>query len=386
MAYASGHEKPVMEPSKNAAATQSRWSTASLRRYLRALRYRFKILVFTYSMIYLVRHWFDFFCPPWTLDGILLSESVPYCVSIPIFIGSLAWGRRTLKLATFVGLCCLAVMFYANDFYYRVYLPEVDLRLFSTKSVVVCAFMVLTAVFGDCKVEPPEESSAAPEHYSTEDAEAARDNKSTESHIGSAQTSAGRSQTKIGSWMARNVVNRLPNIRTASTLAFIAAVATMITHPPTLVQDYLSSINCEAHVAKLDYDDQHFQFSATSKKTGMFASFCSGPQQLLTIESVMNEHVNKSDATCGVWCARLAEDGQVFGYISQVTSGLVDMYYCRGQYGSFGPDCEVEGDDYGYDVSREGWMNDVHEPWCVLEEGVDARSVAYEKYIGKASE
>jgi hypothetical protein len=61
------------------------------------------------------------------------------------------------------------------------------------------------------------------------------------------------------------------------------------------------------------------------------------------------------------------------------------MYYCRGVYGSFGPDCEVEGEDYGYDVSREGWMNDIHKPWSVLEEDVDATSAGDAGLIGEGS-
>jgi hypothetical protein len=328
-------------------------------------------MVFMYSTFYLVRHWFDFFCSPWTLDNILLSQRVPYHVCIPIFGGALAWSRRYRRPANFWSACSLAVVFFANDFYYRYLGLDETLPFISTKSASASALMVYSAVFGDCKFEP-ESSSTDPADHSTEDTEAARDNKSTEAHVGSAQSS----QTRTSSRMAHKIYDRLPNIRTASTLSFIAAVATMMMHPPILLQEQLSKLNCEAHVTKLDFDDQHFQFSATRKKTGMFASFCSEPQQLLVIERAMNEHVNGSDATCGVWCARRAVDGQVLGFISQTGFGLVDMYYCRGGYGSFGPDCEVEGEDYGYDVSREGWMNDIHKLWSVLEEDADVTSAA----------
>jgi hypothetical protein len=55
------------------------------------------------------------------------------------------------------------------------------------------------------------------------------------------------------------------------------------------------------------------------------------------------------------------------------------MHYCRGGYGSFGPDCEAEGEEYGYDVGKEGWMDDIYEPWSVLEEDTEASSSANEE-------
>ena len=83
---------------------------------------------------------------------------------------------------------------------------------------------------------------------------------------------------------------------------------------------------------------------------------------------------------------RRTEDGKWFGYISQVKYGLPDMYYCRGGYGTLGPDCEAEGEDYGYDVGKVGWMDDIYEPWSVLEEDTEASSNADEKSVGKSSE
>lgn len=229
--------------------------------------------------------------------------------------------------------------------------------------------MVLSAVFGDWKMEP--ESSTAPADHSKEDTEAARDAKFTTHHAEPPRTTPGSPRSRIGSLMAY-MSNRLPTIGTAATLAFIAAAATAIHHPPTFVDEYLSSLNCKAQMEKLDFDNQHFEFTATATNTtSPFSHSCSEPQQLWALEKIMNAHINESDATCGVYCVRRADDGQLFGYISQVREGLVDMYYCRGGYGSFGPGCDAEGEEYGYDVGKEGWMDDVYEPWNVLEQDAD---------------
>lgn len=293
-----------------------------------------------------------------------MEQHVPYPVSIPIFAGSLAWSRRYRKPVTFWALSFSAVVIFATDVYLHVHAPDAEpWRAFSGKSLSGCALMVLSAVFGDWNIEP--ESSTAPANHSKEDTEAARDTKLLVPHEGSPRTSPVQPQSKLSSLMAY-MSNRLPTIGTAAAMAFIAAVATAIHHPPTFADEYLSSLNCKAQTTKLDFDNQHFEFTATSTTSTSLRS-CSEPQQLWALEKIMNAHINESDATCGVYCVRRADDGQLFGYISQVRYGLVDMYYCRGGYGSFGPDCEAEGEEYGYDVGKEGWMDDVWQPWSVIE-------------------
>lgn len=229
----------------------------------------------------------------------------------------------------------------------------------------------------------PEYHSTAPMDHTEEDTEAARDTKARRPHAEPSQASIGEPRAKISSLMAY-VSGRLPTIRTAATLSLIAAAATAIAHPPAFAEEYLSSMNYKAQFTKLDFDNQHFEFTAANKPS-IFAPFCSEKQQLWAIEKIMVAHISESDATCGVWCVRRADDGKWFGYISQVRDGLPDMYYCRGGYGPFGPDCEVEGEDYGYDVGKEGWMDGIYEPWSVLQEDTDASSVANEEQIRKSS-
>jgi hypothetical protein len=369
MAQTSNDGKHTLDATDGKTSKRWRCSSASLRRYPRRLRFRFKILIFVYSTFYLIRHWFDFFCYPWTLDNILMGRHLPYAVSIPIFTGALAFSWRHRSRKTFWILCCNVVVFFAAEVYLRVYAPDNAMwRLFSLKSPSACGLVILSAVFDDRLRELDKINTALPDH-SDDDTEAARDAKSTLLHAEPSETSPGESRSRISSLMAY-MSRRLPTLGTAAALSFIAAAATVIKHPPTIADELLADINCKPQTTKLDFDNTHFEFTA-SNTSSTFARSCSGSQQLWTLEKIMNTHVNESDATCGVYCVRRAADGQLFGYISQVRGGLVDMYYCRGGYGSFGPDCEAEGEEYGYDVSKEQWMDDIGEPWSVLEEDTD---------------
>jgi hypothetical protein len=366
MPQASNDGKPTLKVTEKATAKRWRCSSASLRRYPRRLRYRSKILIFIYSTFYLIRHWFDFFCHPQTLDNILMGQHVPYAVSIAIFAGAVSWSWRHRSRATFWALSFTTAIVFATEFYLRVYAPDNEVWWpFSLKSPLACGLMVLSAVFDDRLRELEESSTAMPDHLE-EDAEAAREAKAVKPYEASPQISPSNPRSKISALRAY-MSRRLPTIGTAAAMAFIAAAGTVMKHPPTFADEWLSDINCKTQTTKLDFDNEHFQFTAANT-TSTFARSCSESQQLWTLAKAMNAHVNASDATCGVWCVRRAENGQLSGYISQVRSGLVDMYYCRGGYGSFGPDCEAEGEEYGYDVGKERWMDDIFEPWSVLEE------------------
>lgn len=376
-------KKPEAAVTEEPEIARPRWSTASLKWNLGVSWHRSKILLFIYSAFYLVRHWFDYFCYPWTFDGIFLERQVPSAVSATIFIAAIAWSRRYRRRPTFWAMCLSALVICASDIYVHTYAPGATLGPFSSRSVAICTYMVASAIFGDWKMEP-KQNGIAPADGIIADTEAARCENSAESRGAPPLRPHGLVLSGLGSLIVASVAAKLPDIRTAAAVALIAAAATMTIHPPTLAIEYLSRINCGPHITKLDFDNEHFEFTATNK-TGTFARICSRSQQPWALERIMNRHIIESDATCGVWCIRQAEDGQFFGYISQVRGGLVDMYYCRGAYGSFGPDCEAEGADYGYDVEREGWMDDIYEPWSVLEEDVDTESAAYDEHIGEDS-
>ena len=103
----------------------------------------------------------------------------------------------------------------------------------------------------------PGQSNTAPADHSEENTEAARDAKSIISHAAPPQASAGEPRSKISSWTAYVSV-RLLTIRTAAALSFTTAAATAMMQLPAFADEYLSSMNCKAQSAKLDFDNQHF--------------------------------------------------------------------------------------------------------------------------------
>ena len=198
----------------------------------------------------------------------------------------------------------------------------------------------------------PEESSTDLARHPGEDTEATRDGKSRIPQVEPRQTSPGEPRSKINSLTAY-VAARLPALRTAATLSLIAATAAAIMQPPAFVDEFLSRTNCKSQSTKLNFDDQHFEFIAVNT-TSTFACSCSETQQLWELERIMVAHVNESDATCGVWCVRRTEDGQWFGYISQLRGGLPDMYYCRMGMGLLGRIVRPRGRTMGMVLGGKG--------------------------------
>jgi hypothetical protein len=310
---------------------------------------------------YLTEHWFDYFCAPWTFDDIIKGRHVPYPLAIGICAGAIAWAWRTQEPTVFWMNCFLTLLFHLIH-------PEAWEWPFLTNSIFICVFHVLLMrSVVRRKTEPDmEQSCDTAKSRVGEDVEAARDEKGAEALDAPPQASQGRFHVVFKS-TTQALATGLPSKNITLIAALLATGATMTLHPPGIVSQYLSTINCSAHIAALDLVNQHFQFT-TSNKRGPFARPCSENQQLYALAEVMNTHVNASSATCGVWCLRETESGEVVGFVSQVGYGLVDMYYCRGAYQAFGPDCEAEGEEYGYDVEREGWMSEVFEPWNLIEQ------------------
>jgi hypothetical protein len=310
---------------------------------------------------YLTEHWFDYFCAPWTFDNIIKGRHVPYPLAIGICIGAVAWAWKTKEPTVFKLNCCLTLSFHLLQ-------REAWEWPFLTNSIFICAFHVLlmkSVVRRKTELEVGQSCDAAKPRVGNH-VEAARDEKGAEAPDAFPQASQGRSHAGSRP-MTQALAARLPSKNAALIAALLATGATMTLHPPDLVTQYLSTINCSAHITALDGVNQHFQFT-TSNKSGPFARPCSGNHQLYALAETMNAHINASSATCGVWCFRQSESGDLMGFVSQVSFGLVDMYYCRGAYQAFGPDCEAEGEEYGYDVRREGWMSDVFEPWNLIEQ------------------
>jgi hypothetical protein len=310
---------------------------------------------------YLLQHWFNYFFPPWSLGDIFTGRHVPFPLAIGLCASATAWAWKFQEPVVFVKKCLVALLFHLVQ-------RDAFKWPFFVNSVLVCGYHVLLMISGvrrEKKLEMEQSCDAAKSRVrEDEDVEAARDEKGAEAPDASFQASKGRFHAGSRS-TTQTLAKRLPSKNTALLAALLATAATMTFHAPELVSQYLSTINCSAHITALDPSNQHFSFT-TSDKPGRFARPCAGDQQIYTLVKPILAHVNASSATCGVWCLRWTEEGELVGFVSQVGYGLVDMYYCRGMYQAFGPDCEAEGEEYGYDVGREGWMSEVFEPWNLI--------------------
>lgn len=358
-------QKPESIPVEDAKTDPPRWTRAAFGRYLRGVWFRLKVLLLCSLAVYLIRHWFDYFCYPWTFDDILLARRVPWFPNLVIFGGAISWAWKHQTPSAFWNPCIIAAFVSGSELYFVLFVQDTATspRSFAT-SILICTTVVLAAVFGHVKLIP-EDIGTTPEARLREDKEAFNERKSVKHRSG--QLQGPDQQSRTSSWSrSRRFLRNLPSTRTALLVALTGTMATMAVHPPDLAMEHLSAINCEAHATQLGFDDTHFEFIATDQNNTLTGR-CNQVQQLWALQKVMNAHAVNTSATCGVWCLRQASSGHLFGYMSQVHGGLVDMYYCRGTYDSFGPDCEAEGEEYGYDTSREGWMNDIYQPWSTLE-------------------
>jgi hypothetical protein len=260
---------------------------------------------------YLLQHWFYYFCAPWSLGDIIMGRHVPFPLAIGICASATAWAWKTQERVVFVKKCLVALLFHLVQ-------RGAFKWPFFTNSVFVCGYHVLVMISNvrrETKLEVEQSCDAAKSRAGEdEDVEAARDEKGAEAPDASLQASKGRSHAGSRS-TTRALATRLPSKNTTLVAALLATGATMTLHPPELVSQYLSTINCSAHITALDPDNQHFQFT-TSTKPGRFARPCSGDQQLYTLVKPILAHVNASSATCGVWCLRWTEEGELVGFVS----------------------------------------------------------------------
>lgn len=338
---------------------------SSLRSSLETIWFTTKFLFLGFSGSYLTSHWFDHFCYPWSFDSIMTGTPVPYALAVGIVGGSIAWAWWSQGFAGLRRTCSHAGILLFLDGYVRPLDPEAKASPFFAISIFTCVVLVLLALFGDRKIELEQGDDTSATSL-RENTEAAREIKSAV--VPDAPSQASHVQSHVGfDSRVRGLASRLQTIHGAFVVATIATLSTFAIHPPETVTSILSVINCEAHCTRLprSLGNNHIEFTTTNRNMTL-ARHCSQPQQEMTLSDAMWEHIETSKATCGVSCLRRTESGGLVGYISEVNYGLVDMHYCRGEYESFGPGCEAEGENYGYDVSREGWMNDVGSQWSAM--------------------
>jgi hypothetical protein len=231
-----------------------------------------KSAIIAILVLYLIQHWFDYFCAPWTFDYIITGRHVPYPLAIGICAGAIAWAWKTQEPVIFRLNCIITLLFHLLH-------RDAWKWPFLTNSVYICGLhglLMRTSTRRKTALEMEQSCDAAKSRVG-EDVEAARGEKGAEAHVTPSQTSNGRFRTAYKS-TTQAVAKRLPSKNTTLVAALLATGATMTLHPPGLISQYLSTINCSALITPLDPDNQHFQFT-TSTKPGRFARPCAGDQQ-----------------------------------------------------------------------------------------------------------
>jgi len=154
MAQALNDEKSAAKPVGEDTAAAATRPQGSLKRFRSAMASQATFALLFYTIIYPVRHWFDFFSHPWTFDDIFMGQHVPYPVSAAIFGGVIAWSWKYKSRAAFRGVLNTALAILANDVYLRPREPEVTTWPFSLRSVSACAMVVWSAAAGEWRLKP----------------------------------------------------------------------------------------------------------------------------------------------------------------------------------------------------------------------------------------
>lgn len=316
-----------------------------------------------------------------------LIDKFPYWLSFGIIACSLAWLWRRAAMSLRIALGAVTVSLSLVMCYYRGHHPEVvtqsQAHVFAFWAAVWFLYIDVTWWFGQNRLRRAARSQQdAPE---SGDADADAD-------------SSGNGKTSIATMY--HTLNRKPQrtngsflqTKSASRLALAALVlfdvVSMVFLPPDMLTDYLSTVNCEVRVEDLHWNRIFYQFTAhpRSNSTIFGLSHCPESQQWASLIREMTKHADETAAeaeaytankatrnddwdddeidydqpvSCVAWCFRTGENDELQGLMSHPVGpeDLPEMAFCRGEHGYSG-DCEERGVRLGFDVTREGWMND----------------------------
>jgi len=167
-------------------------------------------------------------------------------------------------------------------------------------------------------------------------------------------------------------------------------IVSLVYLPPDTLTDYISTLNCKVNVEDLHSNGVFYEFTARPRFNSSFPSlsYCPESQQWTSLIREMNRHAydtaDKAKAyevskaarvsewderldeidfdqpvSCVAWCFRTGEGDEILGLMSHPIGpeDLPEMNWCRGEHGYSG-DCEATGLKLGFDVTKEGWMND----------------------------
>lgn len=300
-----------------------------------------------------------------------LTEHVSYSVSVLMMACAVACSYKVASFyafATFAfsAACVLLLGCYAARFY-----PEVmqnEGRGYALAVAVYMLFVVLFAYLGRNRML-----------RAAQDAEAGLETSEKEGK----STPHSEYQALVRSARLGGFPKRALTFKKAFALLAVANVATLYYQPPPRLTGYLSTLNCEVNMQHLDEDDVHFEFSAHPRNSSFFGCN-SDMQQLVALARSMNAFAASTTKPCTVYCFRTGEEDQLLGLLTQSDyDALPDMWYCRGQHASDG--CEADGEQYGYDTQKEGWLNDVY-GWSLYEESDESAELEGDGGVESATE
>lgn len=319
-----------------------------------------------------------------------LIERFPYWASFGIIVCSLAWLWRRAHALVFSGLGLVVTYLCWMLFYYRSYYPE---NLTQSEAHVYAFSAATWFLYIDFVWWLGQRRLRRAASLQQEDTEKTKDGDTGADLSGNGRTSL----TTMYRVLNRTTpTQRLFRKKLASRLAFVVAllldVVTLTYLRPDMLTDYLSTLNCEVQVEDLHHNEMFLEFTVhpRSNSSLFHLNYCPQSQEWFALTREMDKRAFQTLAasaaykatkaawaaendweddgeidydqpsSCLAYCFRTGENDELLGILSRPLLGaddLPEMYFCRGEHGYLG-DCEQTGRKLGFDVTKEGWLND----------------------------
>jgi hypothetical protein len=314
-------------------------------------------------------------------------DDFPYWLSFGIIACSLAWLWRRAATSFCSGLGAVTVFLSLMVCYYRGQHPEVVTQSQAHAIAFWAAAWFLYIGFawwsGQCRLRRAARLQQDAPEAGNADADANSSGNGKTSLATMYHALNRKPQRANGGFFQTKIVSRLA----LAALIFFDIVS-LVYLPPDMLTDYLSTVNCEVRVEDLHWNRIFYQFTAHPRPNSSFLGlgYCPESQQWASIIHEMTKHADETRAeaeayaankatwaedwdddeidydqpvSCVAWCFRTGESDELQGIMSHPLGpeNLPEMALCRGEHGYSG-DCEERGVRLGFDVSKDGWMND----------------------------
>jgi hypothetical protein len=322
-----------------------------------------------------------------------LISSFPHWLSFGIIACSLTWLWRRAAMSLRIGLgmvtVCLSLVIYYCRSHHSENVTRSQTHVIAFWAAVWFLYVDFAWWFGRSRLRRAARLRQDAPEAGDADADADADADSS----GNGKTSLAamhyalnrKPQRTNGGFLQTRLASRL-----ALAVLVLFDIVSLVYLPPNMLMDYLSTVNCEVRVKDLHWNRVFFEFTAHAKSNfSLFGlSYCPESQQWASLVRAMTKHADETRAeaeaytaskaiwngddwddddeidydqpvSCVAWCFRTGESGELQGIMSHPLGpeDLPEMAFCRGEHGYSG-DCGERGVRLGFDVSRDGWMND----------------------------